>query len=498
MSLPPTSCPSCECRVARAGAGRLDCMNRTAFPLFVTLFVTASIAAANPKPEETWPGFRGHGMSGIAPGSAVPEKWSATENVRWKVAVPGQGWSSPIVWGDTVFLTSASAASRSSSRRPGSTATTTSPSCRRRALGRRGHAARAGPRQRDAGRVRRDQIHGLRARRGDRQDQVGAGSAQGQAVRRPASQEHLRVGNAVHRRRAALRLVRPERRPLLLHARRQAAVEEALAAAAHLPRLRHRLVADGSRRARLSAARQRRPIRTSPRSTRRPARNSGARPGRAPVLPRSSWTTPFVWKNEKRTEIVTLGHAMVLSYGLDGKELWRVTGMSMPTASPLASNGWLYVGSGSQGDANRPFLAIKPGASGDISLADGATSNDFIAWRQPRVSGYTPSAHRARRTRLSRARHRHPRRAQREDRRADLQGARRRRRPHVLGVAGRRGQPRVPADRRRRRRSCSRAATSTRRLPGTISTRCRSRRRPSPAARSTSGRSRSCIRSGDR
>ena len=64
----------------------------------------------------------------------------------------------------------------------------------------------------------------------------------------------------------------------------------------------------------------------------------------------------------------------------------------MPTASPLASNGWLYVGSGSQGDANRPFLAIKPGASGDITLADGATSNEFIVWRQPRVSGYTPSA----------------------------------------------------------------------------------------------------------
>ena len=81
-------------------------MHRTAFSLFVTLFVTASLAVANPKPEETWPGFRGHGMSGVAPGTDVPEKWSATENVRWKVSVPGQGWSSPIVWGDTVFLTS--------------------------------------------------------------------------------------------------------------------------------------------------------------------------------------------------------------------------------------------------------------------------------------------------------------------------------------------------------------------------------------------------------
>jgi outer membrane protein assembly factor BamB len=99
-----------------------------------------------------------------------------------------------------------------------------------------------------------------------------------------------------------------------------------------------------------------------------------------------------VWKHEKRTEIVTLGHAMVISYGLDGKELWRVSGMSMPTASPFSSNGLLYVGSGSQGDANRPFLAIKPGGAGDITLTEGQTSNDFIAWRHPRVSGYTPSA----------------------------------------------------------------------------------------------------------
>ena len=83
---------------------------------------------------------------------------------------------------------------------------------------------------------------------------------------------------------------------------------------------------------------------------------------------------------------------MVLSYDLDGKELWRVTGMSMPTASPFASNGWLYVGTGSQGDANRPFLAIKPGAPATSRSPDGATSNDFIAWRHPRASGYTPSA----------------------------------------------------------------------------------------------------------
>jgi outer membrane protein assembly factor BamB len=37
----------------------------------------------------------------------LPERWSAAENVAWKVDVPGRGWSSPIVWGDQVFLTTA-------------------------------------------------------------------------------------------------------------------------------------------------------------------------------------------------------------------------------------------------------------------------------------------------------------------------------------------------------------------------------------------------------
>jgi outer membrane protein assembly factor BamB len=115
-----------------------------------------------------------------------------------------------------------------------------------------------------------------------------------------------------------------------------------------------------------------------------------ARP--ATGFPKSSWMTPFVWKNTQRTEIVTTGHGFVISYDLNGVELWRVGGMSMPTASPLASGGLLYVGTGSQGDANRPFLAIRPGASGDISLKDAATANEFVAWSHPRASGYTPSA----------------------------------------------------------------------------------------------------------
>ena len=51
----------------------------------------------------------------------------------------------------------------------------------------------------------------------------------------------------------------------------------------------------------------------------------------------------------------------------------------------------LFVGSGSQGEVNRPMFGVKPGASGDITLKPEQTSGPQVVWFQPRVSGYTPS-----------------------------------------------------------------------------------------------------------
>ena len=99
----------------------------------------------------------------------------------------------------------------------------------------------------------------------------------------------------------------------------------------------------------------------------------------------------MIWTNEKRTEIVTIGRGFVISYGLDGKELWRAKGFRQSTPSPIVAGGLLYVGSGSQGEANRPLFAVRPGATGDITLKDGETSNASIAWSLPRFTGYTPS-----------------------------------------------------------------------------------------------------------
>lgn len=56
---------------------------------------------------ENWPQFRGPGGQGRSAERGLPLRWSPTENVAWKTPVPGQGWSSPVVWGDRVLVTTA-------------------------------------------------------------------------------------------------------------------------------------------------------------------------------------------------------------------------------------------------------------------------------------------------------------------------------------------------------------------------------------------------------
>src|SRR5688500_8537293 len=67
-----------------------------------TLAFTSASALA-----EDWPQFRGPGGTGVVTGKLIPpDTWSTKENVAWKVEIPGQGWSCPIVTGGKVFVTS--------------------------------------------------------------------------------------------------------------------------------------------------------------------------------------------------------------------------------------------------------------------------------------------------------------------------------------------------------------------------------------------------------
>jgi outer membrane protein assembly factor BamB len=105
-----------------------------------------------------------------------------------------------------------------------------------------------------------------------------------------------------------------------------------------------------------------------------------------------NWSSPVVWEHETRTEIVTAGEGRVRSYGLNGELLWELQGMSLSTIpTPLVAHGLVYVSSGYPGSALRPVYAIRPGASGDISLKPGETSNAFVAWSDPRLGSYNTS-----------------------------------------------------------------------------------------------------------
>ena len=79
----------------------------------LSFFAAASVFAATLARAENWPQFRGPTRQGVSSETGLPLEWSATSNIAWKTAIPGQSWSSPVVWGDHVFLTTAMVAGQS-------------------------------------------------------------------------------------------------------------------------------------------------------------------------------------------------------------------------------------------------------------------------------------------------------------------------------------------------------------------------------------------------
>ena len=111
--------------------------------------------------------------------------------------------------------------------------------------------------------------------------------------------------------------------------------------------------------------------------------------GKSQPIQRSSWATPFIWRHPQRTEIITIGPGEAVSYDLAGKELWRMSGMALtPIPTPFAYDGLLYI----NGGRGRPLFALRPGASGNISLKEGETSNEYVVWSVARAGTYLPSS----------------------------------------------------------------------------------------------------------
>lgn len=109
-----------------------------------------------------------------------------------------------------------------------------------------------------------------------------------------------------------------------------------------------------------------------------------------------SWATPFVYEHDGRAQVVTNGWPYAVSYDVaTGRELWRLrSGGDNPIPTPFAADGLLYVANGHGGRS--PVFAVRPSASGDISLKDGESSNAHVAWSDDQVGAYlqTPLVYR--------------------------------------------------------------------------------------------------------
>jgi outer membrane protein assembly factor BamB len=70
-------------------------------------FLLLVICPRNGNAADDWPEFRGPGAQGISTATNVPVRWSATRNIAWKVAVPGKGWSSPVLADGKIYLSTA-------------------------------------------------------------------------------------------------------------------------------------------------------------------------------------------------------------------------------------------------------------------------------------------------------------------------------------------------------------------------------------------------------
>ena len=324
--------------------------------------------------QTNWPQFRGDMAGVVADDPGLPDSWSTDQNVAWQIDVPGRGWASPIVWGDHVFvLTSTAVAGPEVPIQP-------IENYRARSLGGTMTAAfiteQAEPLRWvlydvdfESGQVRWETtLH----------TEVPALPTHQKSTF--ASETPVTVGERVYVYMADIGLFAIDfdgeivwSVPLEWLPRR----EWGAASSPVLHDGRLYLVNDNEAESYVAAY-----VAATGEELWRTARDE-----------RSNWSTPFVWENDVRTELVTTGQNGVRAYGLDGEVLWSLTGMSsLVIPTPFSEHGLLYINSGYVADQSRPVYAIRAGASGDITLPEGAMSNDYVVWSHPQLGSYNPSS----------------------------------------------------------------------------------------------------------
>lgn len=341
--------------------------------------------------DAAWPQFRGPDSNPVGAHAQLADRWSKTENVEWSREVPGRGWSSPIVTGDRVYVTAVTTEGKS---KPPQTGTEYSNEYAAE-LAKQGLSMEQiieKLKARDIEMPEEVSLHyflyclNLKTGEVEWRKEFHAGRPPGGRHRKNSftsespvtdgKNVYVYIGNlglwAFDLKGKQLWKTPLEAHPIYLDF--GTGSSPALAGDLLV------IVNDNQRQQHIAAFDKR-----TGRQVWRTNRDIG---GKTEPIQRSGWATPFVWRNPVRTEVVTVGPDVAVSYDLKGKELWRLSGMAKtPVPMPFAYGGLLYV----DGGRGKPLFALRPGAAGDISLKEGQTSNGFVAWSQPRGGTYLPT-----------------------------------------------------------------------------------------------------------
>jgi outer membrane protein assembly factor BamB len=313
---------------------------------------------------ENWPCFRGL-SSGVVEDEILPVSWDTTKNIKWSINVIGRAWSNPIVWGNKIFLTTVAS---------------------------EGHVEEAkkglyfgGDRNKASTDTHHWMVSCYDWETGDTlwQKTVHTGKpAQPVHIKNTyASETPMTDGERVYFYFGNLGVFCYDFEGNEVWQKRLQPVKIrynwGTAASPVLYENILYIVNDNEEQSYLLAL----------------DNKTGNEVFRIPRDEKSNWATPYIWKNNVRTEIVTCGTEKIRSYDLNGQLLWEMKGMSViAIPTPLAENGLLYLCSGYVGDRkSRPIHAIRPGASGDITLQDNQDKNEFIDWHHNFGGPYNPS-----------------------------------------------------------------------------------------------------------
>jgi outer membrane protein assembly factor BamB len=341
---------------------------------------------------DAWTGFRGGSLGGVSQEKKLPDKWSASDNVAWVADIPGRGWSSPVVLGDRVFLTTALSPGAFKQPSPGIYGNDYIAELRAQGLPNEEISRRVRARDNEVPDESGDitwLVLALDAKSGRElwRAEVHRGKPFGGRHRKntyasvtlatDGARLYVYLGNV------GVFAYSLDGRPLwswrVEPGRTYNDFGTSSSPIVHEGRVY--VIHDNQEECFLAALDA-----TSGREVWRTRRDFGD------AFVRTSFATPFVWKNRRRTELVTVGPRVVISYDFDGRELWRFSGMSMVAApTPVATPELLVVGSGSPSENVRPLVAFRPGAKGDVSLKPGEEKNDVVAWRHERGGSYITS-----------------------------------------------------------------------------------------------------------